>query len=261
MKLKVIIASAGLLSMAGLPAFAQGWYGSASIGFNMQGDSSNSGATGAFNTGNGEPLIPTGTPIAAGTPYGWKTEFDTGYTLSGEVGRIYGNGFRSGLELVYSSADVDTHTGVNVAGTVIDTIDAAVIAGSPTQLGATVGQVVATDDGKIKNTAVFANLYYDFNQGGQFSPYVGAGLGFANVDVNYKPSDIAIIDDSKSKFAWQVKGGVTYALTESFDVFAEAAYRATDDVTFSNQLFPGDLSIENKQTTLSVGGRIRFGAL
>lgn len=260
MKLKVLIASSGLLCLPVLPAFAEGWYGSVSAGFNMQDDSGNSGATGAFNTGNGEPVIPNGTPIAAGTPYGWETEFDTGYVLSGEFGRSFDNGFRAGLELVYSSADVDTHTGVNVAGTVIDGVDAAVIAGSPDQLGATVGQVVASDDGKIKNTGVFANVYYDFNRGGRFSPYAGAGLGFANVDVNYKPSNIGIIDDSETKFAWQVKGGVTFALTDSFDLFTEVAYRATDDVTFDNQLFPGNLSIENKQTTLSVGGRLRFGA-
>ena len=92
----------------------------------LQNDSSNSGATGAFTTGNGAPALPFGTAIAAGTPYGWETEFDNGYALAGEVGAFYDNGFRSGIELVYSKADVDTHSGVNVAGTVIDGVDAAV---------------------------------------------------------------------------------------------------------------------------------------
>ncbi len=260
MKFKVfsaILAASALTA----PAFAQDWYASASAGFNLQRDSSNSGATGAFTTGNGEPLIPFGTAIAAGTPYGWETEFDNGYALAGEAGIFYDNGFRSGVELVFSRAGVDTHRGVNVAGTVIDGVDAAVLTGSPTQLGATVGQVVAGgDNGRISNTAIFGNLYYDFNRLGGISPYVGAGLGYSRVSVEYRPSGIDIIDGSKNKFAWQVKGGATLNVSETFGVFAEVAYRETDSVTLGNRLFPGNLDIENKQTTVSIGGRLRFNA-
>jgi opacity protein-like surface antigen len=118
--------------------------------------------------------------------------------------------------------------------------------------------VVADGRGDISNLGVFANVYYDFNRMGAISPYVGAGIGVSNVDVTYRPSDISIINDSETKFAYQIKAGAAYALTERFDVFTELAYRATEDVTFSNQLFPGNLSIENQQTTLSFGGRIRY---
>lgn len=34
-------------------------------------------------------------------------------------------------------------------------------------------------DFKFKSDVVLANLYYDFNAGGRFSPYIGAGLGYA----------------------------------------------------------------------------------
>lgn len=258
MKIKMLAALASAFTLIATPAFAEGWYGAASAGFNLQSDSSNSGQTGAFATGNGAPALPTGTQIAAGTPYGWETEFDTGYVVSGEFGRMYDNGLRVSGEVVYSNANVDQHSRVNVGGTIIDGVDAAVIAGSPTQLGATVGQVVADGRGDISNLGVFANVYYDFNRMGAISPYVGAGLGVSNVDVTYRPSDISITNDSETKFAWQVKAGAAYPLTEQFDVFAEVAYRATDDVTFNNQLFPGNLSIENRQTTLSFGARYRY---
>jgi opacity protein-like surface antigen len=258
MKFKVMFAAAGVFGLIASPAFAEGWYGAASAGFNFQSDSSNSGQTGAFATGNGAPVIPNGTQIAAGTPYGWKTEFDNGYALSAEFGRMFDNGFRASAEIVYSKADVDTHRGVQVGGAVIDAVDAAVIAGSPTQLGATVGQVVASDAGSIKNTALFANVYYDFNRGGTISPYLGAGLGVSNVEVTYRPSDIGIIDGSKTKFAWQVKTGAAYRLNDRFDVFSELAYRATDDIEFSNLLFPGNLGIRNEQTVLSIGARWRY---
>lgn len=258
MRLKIVAIMASAFTLCATPAFAEGWYGAASAGFNFQGESDNAGTTGAFATGNGAPALPTGTAIAAGTPYGWNTEFDTGYTLSGEFGRMFDNGFRASGEIVYSKADVDQHSGVTVGGTNIDGVDAAVIAGSPTQLGASVGQVVADGRGDISNLGVFANVYYDFSGMGAITPYVGAGLGVSNVEVTYRPSDIGIIDDSETKFAYQIKAGAAYALTEQFDVFAEAAYRATDDVTFDNQLFPGDLSIENRQTTLSFGARYRY---
>ncbi|MFN3608850.1 MAG: outer membrane protein [Hyphomonas sp.] len=252
------LASAFAASLA-LPASAQEWYVSGSAGYVFQNDSSNSGTTGAFTTGNGAPALPFGTAIAAGTPYGWDTEFDNGYAIAGEFGAFYDNGFRSGLELVYSKADVDTHSGVNVGGTVIDGVDAAVLTGSPTQLGATVGAVVADGQGDLKSTSVFANIYYDFNRDGMIRPYVGAGLGYSDVSVRYRPSGVGIIDDSEGKLAWQLKGGASWAITDQIDLFGEAAYRATDDVELSNQLFPGTLNIENSQTVLSVGARYRFG--
>lgn len=256
-----LIALGAAASGLALPAAAQEWYAGGSIGYVLQNDSSNSGATGAFTTGNGAPVIPFGTAIAAGTPYGWETEFDNGYALSGEFGARYANGFRSGVELVYSKAEVDTHSGVNVAGTVIDGVDAAVLTGSAMQLGATVGQVVAVPDGdELESTSLFANLYYDFNRDGLISPYVGAGLGYSDVSVTYRPSGVGIIDDSESKFAYQVKAGATWSVSERIDLYGEAAYRATEDVELQNQLFPGTLNIENTQTVLSVGARYRFGS-
>ena len=102
----------------------------------MQADSSNSGDTGAFNTGNGFPALPFGTSIASGTNYGWDTEFDGGMALSAETGLMYDSGFRSSIELTYSNADVDSHSDVTVGRTNIDGVDAAVLTGSPNQLGA-----------------------------------------------------------------------------------------------------------------------------
>lgn len=260
MKFRSALAFASLFAASfALPAAAQEWYVSGSVGYVLQNDSSNTGTTGAFTTGNGAPALPFGTPIAAGTAYGWETEFDNGYSLSGEFGGFYENGFRSGLELVYSKADVDTHSGVNVAGTVIDGVDAAVLTGSPTQLGATVGAVVADGQGDLKSTSVFANIYYDFNRDGMIRPYVGAGLGYSDISVDYSPSGVGIIDDSEGKFAYQIKGGASWAISDKIDLFGEAVYRATDDVELTNDLFPGTLNIENTQTVLSVGARYRFG--
>ena len=254
--IKTAAALAAGLAIVGA-ASAQEYYVGGSIGLTQQNDSDNSGTTGAFTTGNlgdGSTL-----DVAAGTPYGWSTEFDGGTAFSGEVGARNGGGFRSGIEIAYSSADVDTHTGVTLGGGSIDAVDAAAIASSPDPLGATVAAVVADGRGDISTTAVFINGYYDFNQAGALQPYVGAGIGYADVSVTYQPSGISVIDDSEGKLAYQGKAGATWRLDNQWEVFGEYAYRATEDLEFDNQLFPGTLEIENTQNVFSIGARYTFG--
>ena len=76
-------------------AAAQEWYAGGSLGWLQQGDSGNSGETGAFTTGN----LGDGTTldVAAGTPYGWETEFDNGFSAQGEVGMRFEGGLRAGV--------------------------------------------------------------------------------------------------------------------------------------------------------------------
>ena len=254
--MKSVAAIAAGLVIVGA-ASAQEYYVGGSIGFTQQNDSDNSGSTGAFTTGNlgdGSTL-----DVAAGTSYGWSTEFDGGTAFSGEFGARYGNGFRAGAEIVYSQADVDTHTGVTLGGGSIDAVDAAAIASSPDPLGVTVAQVVADGRGDITNTGIFFNGYYDFNQGGALQPYVGAGIGYVDVEVAYQPSGITVIDDCEGKLGYQVKAGATYQLQNNWELFGEYAYRATEDIELNNQLFPGTLEIENTQNVFSIGARFKFG--
>lgn len=255
---KILAAGAFLALFAPLPAFAQEWYVGGSVGALSQSDSNNTGVTGAFKTGNGSPTVPNQTNVAAGTNYGWKTQFGSGSSASVEAGLRYGNGVRSGVEIAYSSADIDRHSGVKLGGTVIDSVDAAVLTGSATKLGATVGQVVADGRGGVDNLSVFANVYYDFNLAGPFAPYVGAGVGFTKVDVDYSPSGVGIINDNDTVFAWQLKAGATYKLSDNWEVYGEYAYRKSADPSFSNKLFPGSLDVENQQSVVSLGVRFRF---
>jgi opacity protein-like surface antigen len=259
MKFIKLAALAGFACTLSGVAHAQEWYVGGAIGTLMQSDSDNSGATGSFATGNGSPAVPDGTLIAAGTPYSWTTEFDTGVSGSIEAGLRYGNGLRSGIELFASRADVDRHSGVQLNGAGLDGVDAAVLTGSSTQLGATVGQVVADGRGDISNLGVFANAYYDFNQGSDFQPYVGAGVGFAQVKVDYKPSGVQIIDGDDTVFAWQLKAGATWKFADRWEAYGEYAYRQSEDVSLDNRLFPGSLDIENRQSVIQVGLRYRFG--
>ncbi|MEL6955773.1 MAG: outer membrane beta-barrel protein [Pseudomonadota bacterium] len=254
--IKFFAAALAALTISGAAA-AQEWYVGGSIGVALQDDSDNSGSTGAFTTGNlgdGSTL-----DVADGTAYGWQTEFESGIALSGEAGLKYDGGLRSGIEVVYTQADVDTHTGVTLAGGDIGGIDAAALAGAADPLGVSVADLVADGQGDITTVGIFANAYYDFNRGGQVQPYVGAGIGFLDVDVEYSPSGVGIIDDGETKFAYQFKAGASVQVTDTWELYGEYAYRASDDIEVNNDLFPGTLDIENTQNIFSIGARYTFG--
>jgi len=235
------------------------WYVSGSFGNVSQEESENSGAfTSDFTTGDGSPAVPNGTVLPAGTSVGWMTEFDSGTVFSFEAGKRYGSALRSGIEVSWASADVDFHEGVTAGGTLIDGVDAAVLTGSATQLGATVGQIVADGQGEIETMSMMANAYYDFNRDGKFSPYLGAGIGFSMVDVTFNPSGVGIIDDDDTAFAYQVKAGATLSFSDRWEAFAEYSWRE-GDAEVDASLIPASLDIENEQGLMSVGMRYKFG--
>lgn len=243
-----------------MPAQAQTeWYVSGQGGVAVQGDSRNTGAlTRALTTGNGAPAVPNGTVLPAGADVNWNTDFDSGLAISGELGARFGGGFRAGVEFAYTKADVSMHQGVTVGGTNIDGVDAAVLTGSATQLGATVGQVVAEGRGRIRNLSLFLNGYYDLATGGPVSPYLGAGVGFTDSKIRYNPSGVGIVDDSATRFAYQLMAGVTFRVAQSVDLFGQYTYREGSDPEVDVDLFPARLKVENNQQLLSAGVRFRF---
>jgi opacity protein-like surface antigen len=259
MKKSILAIITVLLCVSGT-ASAGDWYFGGSLGILMQDDSNNSGVfTEDFSTGNGDPAVPFGTVLESGTAVGWTTEFDDGMAFSLEGGLRYDSGLRSGIELSYGNADVSSHMGVTVAGAlVIDDVDAAVLTGSDVQLGATVGDVVAAGRGDLTTLSLFANAYYDFNRDGKFEPYIGAGLGFSDVDITFNPSGVGIVDDGETLFAYQFKLGATLQFNDMWEGYAEYAHRMTSDVEVNVDLFPATLEVENQQGLLSVGVRYRY---
>lgn len=74
----------------------------------------------------------------------------------------------------------------------------------------------------VSSTVVLANLYYDFNRGGRFIPYIGAGIGYAHNSTSSGTfSDCVCTTEfdgkSKDNFAaaamagvsWRIRGGQT----------------------------------------------------
>lgn len=97
------------------------------------------------------------------------SEYKAGFKGSGMLGREFGNGFRLQVEgffarvevsdLTYAGGTTETPLGrVSLPGTEID------VSGPADQMGAMV------------------NVWYDFNEGSRWRPFIGGGLGFVQVD-------------------------------------------------------------------------------
>lgn len=82
---------------------------------------------------------------------------------------------------------------------------------------------------KTRIQTMFANLYYDLNTKTAFTPYVGAGLGWAHINETgtvYTPVGVYTAKASYGNLAWNVGAGLAYDVTD--DMAIEAGYRYTD---------------------------------
>ena len=250
----MIAIAIGSTSLTGL-AQAQTYVG-VSVGATLPEDSKNRGQfTGDVPATTAAPLYPA---IPSGTDLSWRTEFDTGYNVSGQIGHRFANGFRVEGELNYNRSGIKTHSNVVVGGTNIDAVDASVLTRGPA-LGATVGQVVDSGIGKQRSYGAMVNGFYDFNAGGSFQPYLGAGIGAQRVRFDYRPSNVDIGQASDTNFAYQLMAGATYKVSPSFELFGQYNFRDAGKTRIALDLLPADLNAQSKQSILSLGIRVPFG--
>lgn len=127
---------------------------------------------------------------------GFSSEYETGYSISGAAG-ISGllgvRGLRGEIEIGYNSADVESRN---------------------------VGTFGRTDV-----TFGLASVYYDFDTGSFLRPFIGAGVGIADVNFdNHGISGVGVVlDDNSTAFAYHLTGGVNMRLSDSLNL--ELAYR------------------------------------
>lgn len=155
---------------------------------------------------------------------GTSTSFDLDAGFNGELAVGYKfNDIRTDLSVGYGNYGVDQQT-FRSAG----------------QSASTNGQ------GSVDIWTVMANVYYDIpirtsdNQRSRWSPYIGAGIGYANVSTPSCAFADCFSGGSADAFAWQAKLGVSYRATEQGFVFLEGGYLGTaatssvDNVGFDN---------------------------
>ena len=141
-----------------------------------------------------------------GTP---KAKADSGWAGAIGGGREFGNGLRAEGELLYLKGDLKGAAG-----------------------------------GDLKTLGGFANLYYDFNRGGQFQPFVGGGIGFAQAK-----ADSRLVDDDDTGFAYQPNDKWT----------GEVAYRYVGVTDVSLGSGASKLSGDFNSQAVTVGVRYKIG--
>jgi opacity protein-like surface antigen len=130
---------------------------------------------------------------------------DTGFSVSGDLGYDFGNGFRVEGQFGYLNMDTDTLTLPN-AGPISDDMP-----------------------GTLDGIYGMANGWYAFEMGA-FKPFVGGGIGFASMSIDAGPYFGGIsVDDSDTAFAWQVGGGAEFAVSENISLVGRYRYFATSD--------------------------------
>ena len=88
-------------------------------------------------------------------------------------------------------------------------------------------------EGEIRVLSIMKNFIIDIESTSRFvTPYVGIGIGYANVDTDFNRESGVILDNAGS-FAWQPIGGVSLQLTEKTNFYVEYRYFATTDLEIS----------------------------
>ena len=257
MKLRLLLAAAAASAVAfAAPVRAQeesaakatGFYATLGAGASWTGNTGNRAKsyTGEYVTG--ESFAGVVTPIV-----------DLGAGFAGEAGLGYDFGdFRTELTYIYKGASVGNITG---SGT-----ESGTYLGIPySDLGYS---FTASGTGTVNTNSVFVSGYYDIATKSKWTPYVGGGLGYTNVSIPAQSGTaqltalgltfdqpIEVKGGSAGAFGYQAKMGVAYAASEKADVFVEATYQGSTDVTVQDVQFSGLNAFGAR-----AGVRIRFGS-
>lgn len=117
----------------------------------------------------------------------------------------------------------------------------------------TLGGASTADDLSVHS--VMFNALYDIATGTQLTPYLGAGIGWSNVELNI-PS--IAVSDTDSVFSYQFLAGVSYEPESIPNTAFSLGYRyfATSDVEFGSAL--GTVEHEYDSHGAEIGARFSF---
>lgn len=145
---------------------------------------------------------------------------EAGLGLRAAIGAAFANTFRGEVELAYRTNDLDELCAVSCAPI----------------------------SGELSSLAFMANGYYDMALGGPVRPYLGLGVGLANVEV----SDSDTFNDADDDvFAYQAMVGLGFAASDAVTLQLGYRYFATEDPTFFGTEF--EYATHNLEAGIRIG--------
>ncbi len=109
--------------------------------------------------------------------------------------------------------------------------------------------------GDVSSTSLMVNGYWDIRSASNIAPYVGMGLGFANIAADAR-SLVGDIDDSDVVAAFQLVAGVGISLSPKTTLDISYRFFVTQDPSFTN-VFGERVDTEYSAHNLMLG--VRFG--
>lgn len=242
---RVLALTLALSTLGALPAFAEddhGLYVAGFIGAGFPND--------ANLRGTQAPVA--GAPGTIGDPARVQAEFDSDSTLGIALGyktpwELFGL-FNTRLELEYSTLDVDVSDGSFNGG------------------NQSFGGDARIDFFLINN---YSDIIWSDDQ--TLVPYIGGGLGVANVDANILYAGGGAVDPNfvvtgeDSGLASTFAAGLTWLTGTPWEVYGEARYYQIRDLEFDrrfigngNDLFNARVDDNFDGTSLTIGARYKF---
>ena len=162
------------------------------------------------------------------------TSFDPGFTIGAAMGHDYGN-IRAEGELAFRTNSIDD---LSFLGFILPA------------------------EGNVSSLSIMVNGYYDFRSANSaLIPYLGAGLGFANVTVDASTFGIQLLDDNALVFAYQLMAGFAYDINPTTALTFGYRYFATSNPEFDDPVLPGvlpDIEAEIQNHEFIFGFRVAF---
>jgi opacity protein-like surface antigen len=171
------------------------------------------------------------------------TDFDNGFGVGiaygRDLGSLGGNSrLRGEIELSFSDSDVN---GIAFSGN-----------GPAAEVNVR---------GDISTTRLFGNLLVDFETGGAFTPFIGAGLGVARTDADLVYGPGVRLDDSQTGLSAQLIAGTAYKLNERWSLTGDVRYIRDFDVGLPRTApggFTGIVEDDIDTFAVNIGVRYRF---
>jgi opacity protein-like surface antigen len=166
-----------------------------------------------------QPVVPGGggaSQIVTNHEYGYDAALFVGYDLGG---------FRIEAEVAYKRARVDDiETTLRLPGA----------AGAPVVVGGVITpDIYPAGGGRSSALSFMINGLLDFGDDDGVSGFVGGGVGLARVDYNNIrafSNQGAAIDDSDTRFAWQVVAGLRQAISDNVDITVRYRFFNADNI-------------------------------
>lgn len=136
-----------------------------------------------------------------------EAEYDTGFLFGGAFGYDFGL-LRTEAEFGYRENNIDEFKDISIDGIYVGDMSAS---------------------GKMTTLSYMLNTYIDFENDSSVTPYIGGGVGLADININDLRVNDNHFDGDDTVFAYQAAAGLGYDINESLTLDVGYRYFATED--------------------------------